>query len=38
MAKTDEAVECHGTSFVPEKMENLKSNFNEVGGGLRKGK
>lgn len=38
MAKTDEAVECHGTSFVPEKMGNLKSNFSEVGGGLRKRK
>lgn len=38
MDKTDEAVECHGTSFEPKKMGNLKSNYSKVGGGFMRGK
>lgn len=35
---TDVAVESQESSIVPKKMGNLKSNFSEVTGELRKGK
>lgn len=36
MDKTDMAIESHGTSIVPKKVERLKSNFSEMGGRLWK--